>query len=227
MHSYTQTDRWWFSSLTHPPMLYRPFKHNIVKHTPCPVALCSSISLVRCFVFKWSKLILEKTCSIVWDLVRGDNSLYKTTSGVPVSPFINWLLLSKDRGHESETGSREQWRKDERRGRNGEEGRGERIKGNGRKEKEGKALLLSLSRLKSRISLTWEPNLSNPPPPPHFPYGCPHLTHKLIDHCYRTYCAGRDNTETHCTQMLDALRTSSHETRHRRIFIQEHADMHA
>lgn len=87
--------------------------------------------------------------------------------------------------------------------------RGERIKGNGRKEKEGKALLLSLSRLKSRISLTWEPNLRKPPPPPppHFPYGHPHLEYKLIDHCYRTYCANSANTQTHalhkslkCTQ---------------------------
>lgn len=66
------------------------------------------------------------------------------------------------------------------------------IKGNRRKEKEREALLLSLSRLKSRISLTWMPDLSNPPPP-YLPYGLPHLEHKLIDHCYRTCDASRDN----------------------------------
>lgn len=52
-----------------------------------------------------------------------------------------------------------------------EEG-GEKEKKATAEKKERKALLLSLSRLKSRNSLTWEPNLSCPPttlplwPPP-------------------------------------------------------------
>lgn len=87
--------------------------------------------------------------------------------------------------------------------------RRERMKGNGKKEKEEKALLLSLSCLKSRISLTWKPNLSHPPPtPPHFSYSCIHLQHKLIDHCYRTKCASRGNTQTQmCLKSWETLRT--------------------
>ena len=79
-------------------------------------------------------------------------------------PYILTYVIQRQRSEVWDVKKRkiEEGRKEKQKGRR----RKERIKSIGKGEKEGKALLLSLSRLKSRISLTWEPNLSNTPPPP-------------------------------------------------------------
>lgn len=92
-----------------------------------------------------------------------------------------------------------------------EEEEGREDKSNGRKEKEGKAL--SLSRLKSRISLTWESNLSNPSTHHHtFLMVCPHLEHKLIDHCYRTYWLAGTTRKYTITLFQKVISCTKHST---------------
>lgn len=107
--------------------------------------------------------------------------LYKLAS--VIQRQRTWEWDRKERTMEG--GRREKWRRKRKDKRQWE------------KKERGKsiAVVLVLSQVKDLINMGAQSQ--HPPPPPHFPYGCPHLEHKLIDHCYRTYCTSTDNTQPH------------------------------
>lgn len=66
-----------------------------------------------------------------------------------------------------------------------EEGRKDKRQWEKREREKSVAVVLVSSQVKDLINMGAQSQ--QPPSTAHFPYGCPHLEHKLIDHCCRTY----------------------------------------